>query len=141
MENNEVIVEQLEEPVDDLLEDSLDPESPVQVEEVNEGELEDGTELQDASELLSDEVVSGGDSVSADGESAAAGSQVINQITIDGAEVYVVQEYTLLGETAKPIEAYSVTEGLLLCIFLVLLGQAISRVIGGVLNCKHLFKE
>lgn len=127
MENNEVI----EVPVEEL---------ELEIETVDEGEtLENGVETQDVTSLLSGEMVSGGDSVSNGEESAA--ETIINQITIDGAEVHVIQEYTLLGEYAKPLDAYSVSEGLLLCIFLVLLGQAISKIIGGVLNCKLLFKK
>lgn len=62
-------------------------------------------------------------------------------LSLSGTEVIVVQEYTLLGENAKPVEQYSVTEGLLLIIVLVLVGHVISKVIGGALSCKYLFRK
>ena len=103
----------------------------------SENENEESTN-EDTTSLLPSEMVSGGDSVPQDGNVAG---QSVNTITIDGSSVYVVQEYTLLGDNAKPLGGYSVSEGLLLCILLVLLGQAISRIVGGVLNCKSLFKK
>lgn len=123
MENNEVIEEIIEE-----------IETPTEELGGENEEIESGNDTS----LLPLASVSDGNAILSGGEDTE--TQIVTEITIDGAEVYVVQEYTLIGEYAKPLTEYSVTEGLLLCIFLVLLGQAITRIIGGVLNCKHLFK-
>lgn len=47
------------------------------------------------------------------------------------------------GDTlfTKPLEEYTVTEGLLLILVLCVVGLCITKVIGGILNCKFLFHK
>ena len=130
--------------MDEILENGLDISSgEVSVEEmpevVNEDIVVEELEIEDVTELMQQEYVSGGDSVGDGGTQAY--ETPAQTLSIDGATVYVAQEYTLLGENAKPLEDYSVTEGLLFLIFLVLLAGTVLKVIGGVLNCSMLFKK
>ena len=105
--------------MDENLENVVVPaEEELEVSEVLEEELE---ETVSAEELLS-ESVSGGDSsgVPVDGsvgDSSLSVEDIVNAIDLNGTEVYVIQEHTLWN---KPLEEYSVTEGLLLIIALCL---------------------
>lgn len=52
------------------------------------------------------------------------------------AVVTVSADYSLFD---KPLDQYTPTEGMLLIIVLCLVGICVSKIIGGVLNCKLLF--
>lgn len=129
--------------------EQAEPEVP----EVTEPEIEYAAPDGDAAqmEMVSqegEETVSSGDAIvgSENGSGVPEGvypsaEDIAAALSLSGTEVIVVQEYTLLGENAKPIEQYSVTEGLLLIIVLILVGHVISKLVGGALSCKYLFSK
>lgn len=151
MENENIVpVEELTEPAAPEMEEPVTPELTVPEGEAVEPEEEfpEDPEASPTETLEEFESVSSGDSSEMSGTytGAAVGSyptaeEIAAALSLSGTEVIVVQEYTLLGENAKPIDQYSVTEGLLLIIVLVLIGQVISKLIGGALSCKYLFRK
>ena len=91
-----------------------------------------------------EETVSGGDFVPYEVSAVDAQTLTVEDITvaIEAAEIEAVVTVSA-GETlfTKPLDEYTVTEGLLLILVLCAVGLCISKVIGGVLNCKALFRK
>lgn len=92
---------------------------------------------------VSDSDVSVGD-VSSGSVVVVPGSLSVEDVTaaIEGAEIQAVVSASsgdLFWE--KPLEDYTVSEGLLLILVLCAVGTVIDKIIGGVLNCKSLLKK
>lgn len=107
---------------------------------LEEIEVKESEGIEETQEVL-EETVSMGDAIpfAISGEDGT--SLTVEDITlaINDAEVTVAAEpYTLWD---KPLEEYTVTEGLLLILVLCAVGLCISRIIGGVLNCKFLLRK
>lgn len=100
---------------------------------MDEAILESQEIIEEASDLVG--TVSGSDALS------DAPALTVEDITL-AAELQAVVTVSA-GDTlfTKPLSDYTVTEGLLLILVLCAVGLCVDKIIGGVLNCRFLFKK
>lgn len=117
----------------------------IDIELENEGNLEEieVSENEIIEEIQEDaqETVSMGDVIPFSAINENGTLLTVEDITlaIENAGVTLVPEQYTLWD--KPLEEYTVTEGLLLILVLCAVGLVIHKIIGGVLNCKQLLKK
>ena len=115
-------------------------------------------ETTEETEDTTQETVSMGDSVALTVSDAVTTSLTVEDVTLAVSEATLtVEDVTAAIEAAeiealvtvspgdslwtKPLEDYTVTEGLLLILVLCAVGLVIDKIIGGILNCKSLLKK